>query len=89
MRQIITDMASFFKPGALLFQHFLKSTAPCLPLTREVENRLKAQRSGFETERKKEGADMQFPRLLRKPGKWNEASFTHPQKPSQSPAQRV
>ena len=37
--------------------------------------RLKAQRSGFETERKKEGADMKFSRLLRKPGKWNAASF--------------
>ena len=37
--------------------------------------RIEAQRSGFDTERKKEGADMKFSRLLRKPRKRNGASF--------------
>ena len=36
---------------------------------------LEAQRSGFELERKKESADMEFSRLLRKPRKRNGADF--------------
>jgi hypothetical protein len=38
-------------------------------------NNHKAQRSGFVVERKKEIADVQLSRLLRKPRKRNEASF--------------
>ena len=38
-------------------------------------SQLEAQRSGFELERKKESADMEFSRLLRKPRKQNGADF--------------
>ena len=51
--------------------------------------RIEAQRSGFDSERKKEGADMQLSRLLRKPRKRNAASFFSSVIPNRSPARRV
>ena len=40
-----------------------------------VLNKIEAQRSGFDFERKREIADMELSRRLRKPGKRNGASF--------------
>ena len=66
--------------------------SPCLAETEWSEflpafDQNEAQRSGFALERKKEGADMQFSRLLRKPRKRNGASFFPPKtksKPSEA-----
>ena len=52
----------FSSRAPCFFIILLKSTAPLAPSDAgRWKNRLKAQRSGFETERKKEGAKCSFP----------------------------
>ena len=52
-----------------------RHTQYCVCLFNVYFNQFKAQRSGFELERKKETADMQLSWLFRKPRKRNAAGF--------------
>ena len=68
LQAVVGDAAAAIEDGPFdLFWYCVKLAASC--------RQIKTQRSGFDLERKKEPADVQFSRLFRKPRKWNGAGF--------------